>query len=233
MFGVPFGVRSHATVFVQRDNGNAERSFSDVRTKQTRSQLWVIYFIVYRSECRCVSNKIYGWWPYRSSSTYRRLADLTFLANAMSVSFRNFTILNTDNIIFMSSCRFTSTVYCCNIACRTTDNVNKKKRATPTSLVSRAYVMQCIHTTHRHLHSHSQLTRMHLCTNILLRCALRQGIQRAVRLTVSTSKCVTLRILFGTRQLSSSLPFITCCAVCSLQCAFYCEIASCAVFVHT
>lgn len=130
----------------------------------------------------------------------------------MSVSFRNFTIFNTDNIIFMCSCRFTSNVYCCNIACKTTDNVNKKKkgkgRRRP-SLVSRAYVMQCIHTIHRHLHSHTYAL-MH--EYIAAMCVA----ERAERLTASTSKCLTLQILFKTRQLSSSIPFITRCAVCSV-----------------
>lgn len=177
MFSVPFGVRSHSNVFVldgtteQRERRTVHLRCSD-ETNAHHSCEWYTYILSY-----IVRNAVVYSTKYMADGYidhHHHIGDwLTwlFLANAMSVSFRNFTIFNTDNIIFMCSCRFTSNVYCCNIACKTTDNVNKKKKEKgdadrPLFLVRmwcNAFTRFTVTSTH---------TRMHLCTNILLRCAL-------------------------------------------------------------
>lgn len=114
--------------------------------------------------------------------------------NALSVvSCRNFTISNTDNIIFMSSCRSTSTVYC-NIACRTTTdsangNRNKqkmlKRRHRP--LVFVRVCVWCIRTVHRHLHAHLHLMHEYIAAMRVICVAKRHSLPN------KTFHCVHIR----------------------------------------
>lgn len=125
---------------------------------------------------------------------YWRLADFTTIifliplfcfakcnVRRLVAKFRNFEHEQSDNKIFMSSCRFTFTTIC-----KTTDSINKEKKNTHNDTIT--LCLLCNVAVCEAMHSHGSPSP-------------------PLTFAMCTSKCVTHQILSETRQMSSCRPF--------------------------